>query len=203
MTKRSAIALRPSSWSKLTILPWVSRFFDFSHDKTPNLMVFSEISFWNEMFLCPIKTEVSTFPESMDNWLSMLNRNWFSSCKRRELRSSCSEEKSPMVPNPDPKTNERMTCHCFLRPIRRDHPSSFCTTHLLQTVQRRQQETSRRFCETLVSHMFFKCDEMSYSTALTVKTMLVFLEYIFQFFINKALPAPNSVHRQNFMGKKC
>ena len=31
--------------------------------------------------------------------------------------------------------------------------------------------------------------------------MLFFLEYIFQFFINKALPASNSVDRQNFMGK--
>ena len=31
--------------------------------------------------------------------------------------------------------------------------------------------------------------------------MLVFLEYIFQFFINNALPASNSVDRQNFMGK--
>ena len=49
--------------------------------------------------------------------------------------------------------------------------------------------------------MFFKCDEMSLSTALTVKTMLVFLEYIFQFFINKALTASNSVDRQNFVGK--
>ena len=54
-----------------------------------------------------------------------------------------------------------------------------------------------------VSHMFFKCDEMSKITAFTVKTMLVFVEYIFQFFINKALLASNSVHRQNFMGKKC
>ena len=26
---------------------------------------------------------------------------------------------------------------------------------------RKLQETSRRFCETLVGHMFFKCDEMS------------------------------------------
>ena len=32
--------------------------------------------------------------------------------------------------------------------------------------------------------------------------MLVFLEYFFQFFINKALPASNGVvNRQNFMGK--
>ena len=42
-------------------------------------------------------------------------------------------------------------------------------------------ETSRRFCETLVGHMFFKGDEMSQSTALTVKTMLAFLECIFHF----------------------
>ena len=32
-------------------------FFNFPHDKTPNLMVFSEISFWNEMFLCSIKKD--------------------------------------------------------------------------------------------------------------------------------------------------
>ena len=52
------------SWSKLTILPWFSRCFNFSHDKTPSLMVFSEISFWNEMFLCSIKTEMFTVAES-------------------------------------------------------------------------------------------------------------------------------------------
>ena len=47
-------------WSKLTILPWVSRFFNFSHDNTPTLMVFREISFWNEMFLCSLTTEMFT-----------------------------------------------------------------------------------------------------------------------------------------------
>ena len=31
--------------------------------------------------------------------------------------------------------------------------------------------------------------------------LVVFLEYIFQFLINKALLASNSVDRQNFMGK--
>ena len=31
--------------------------------------------------------------------------------------------------------------------------------------------------------------------------MLVFHEYIFQFFTNNALPASNSVDRQNFIGK--
>ena len=40
---------------ELSILSWVSQFFNFSHDKTPNLMVFRKISFWNEMFLCCIK----------------------------------------------------------------------------------------------------------------------------------------------------
>ena len=68
MTKRSAIALWLSSWSKLTILQWVSWFFSNfnSHDKlkAPNLMVFREISFWNEMSLCSIKTEMFTFAES-------------------------------------------------------------------------------------------------------------------------------------------
>ena len=61
MTKRSAIS---RSWSKLTILSWVSRFFNCSHDKTPSLMVVSEISCWNEMFLCSIKTEMFTVAES-------------------------------------------------------------------------------------------------------------------------------------------
>ena len=69
--------------------------FNFSYDKTPNLMVFSEISFWNEMFLCSIKTEMFTVD-------------------------------SPHV----------------------------------NAENRKLQETSRRFCETLVGHMFFKCDEM-------------------------------------------
>ena len=32
--------------------------------------------------------------------------------------------------------------------------------------------------------------------------MLVFLEYIFQFLINKALLASNGVDRQNFIGKR-
>ena len=53
------------SWPKLTILPWVSRCFNFSLDKTPNLMVFSEMSFWNEIFLCSIKTEMFTVAESL------------------------------------------------------------------------------------------------------------------------------------------
>ena len=63
------------------------------------------------------------------------------------------------------------------------------------------QESSRRFCETLVGHMFLNGDKMSYSTTLTLETMLVFLEYIFQFFINIAPPAVNSVDRKTFMGK--
>ena len=60
------------------------------------------------------------------------------------------------------------------------------------------QESSRRFCETLVGHMFLNGDKMSYSTTLTVETMLVFLEYIFQFFVNNAPPAVNRVDRENF-----
>ena len=85
--------------------------------------------------------------------------------------------------------------------LNRDSPR-VCKRRELEPVQGRQQETSRRFCMTLVGFMFFKCDEMSQSTALTVKNMLAFLEYIFQFFINKALPASNSVDRQNFVGKR-
>ena len=49
--------------------------------------------------------------------------------------------------------------------------------------------------------MFFKYNEMSLSTAFTVKTMLVFLQNIFQFFINKAQAALTTVNQQNFMGK--
>ena len=84
------------SWSKLTILPWVSRCFNFSHDKTPNLMVFSEISFWNEMFLCSIKTEMSTVAEM-----------W--------------------IVSDSPHVNAE---------------------------NRKLQETSRRFCEILVGHLY-------------------------------------------------
>ena len=65
MTKKLAIVILLLSWSKLTILPWVSRFFfNFSHDKTLNLIVFGEISFSNVMFLCSIKTEMFTGAES-------------------------------------------------------------------------------------------------------------------------------------------
>ena len=74
-----------------------------------------------------------------------------------------------------------------------------CSPHVIAE-DRKLQESSRRFCETLVGHMFLNGDKMSYSTTLPVETMLVFLEYIFQFFTNNALPAVNSVDRENFMG---
>ena len=35
--------------------------------------------------------------------------------------------------------------------------------------------------------IFFKCDELSSSTAFTFKTLLIFLEYIYEFLINTAL----------------
>ena len=53
-----------------------------------------------------------------------------------------------------------------------------------------------------VGHMFFKCEEMSVSAAFTFKPLSIFLEYIYEFLINTALPASNSVYRQNLMGKK-
>ena len=65
-------------WYKLTILPWVSGCFNFPHDKTPNLMVFNEISFRNEMFRCSIKRKC----------LLLLNRKWFSSCKHLESQAA-------------------------------------------------------------------------------------------------------------------
>ena len=46
-----------------------------------------------------------------------------------------------------------------------------------------------------VGHMFFKCEEMSKSAAFTVKPLSIFLEYIYEFLINTALPASNSVYR--------
>ena len=54
--------------------------------------------------------------------------------QQRRSRSSCSEEKSHwclrLTPN-NAKTTERMTCHCFLRPITRDIPSSSYSGHSL------------------------------------------------------------------------
>ena len=42
-------------------------------------------------------------------------------------------------------------------------------------------------------------NELKYS--FNCQNMFVFLEYIFQFFINNTLPASNGVNQQNFMGK--
>ena len=52
-----------------------------------------------------------------------------------------------------------------------------------------------------VGHMFFKCEEMSLSAAFTVKLLSIFFQYIYEFFINTALPASNSLYRQKVMGK--
>lgn len=38
-------------------------------------------------------------------------------------------------------------------------------------------------------------------TTFTVKTLLIFFEYISEFLINRSPPASNSVYQQNFMGK--
>ena len=48
---------------------------------------------------------------------------------------------------------------------------------------------------------FFKCDELSKSTAFTFKILLIFLEYIFEVLINTAPLASNSVYEQNFTAK--
>ena len=50
--------------------------------------------------------------------------------------------------------------------------------------------------------MFFKCEEMSLNTAFTVKTALIFLEYISEFLMNTAPSASKSVYRQDFIGEK-
>ena len=73
MMKTSAInALQLPKWSKLTIFSFFSR----PHYKTPNLTAFWEISFWNGMFLCWIKTEMFT----------VADRNWIFSCKCSTMR---------------------------------------------------------------------------------------------------------------------
>lgn len=48
--------------------------------------------------------------------------------------------------------------------------------------------------------MFSKCDEMSLSTAFTLKTMLFSSNTYFNF-VYKALPSSNTIQRQNFMAK--
>ena len=50
--------------------------------------------------------------------------------------------------------------------------------------------------------IFFKCDELSKSTAFTFNILLIFLEYLFEFLINTASPASDSVYQQNFTAKK-
>ena len=50
--------------------------------------------------------------------------------------------------------------------------------------------------------IFFKCDELSKSTAFTFNTLLIFLEYLFEFLINTAPPASDSVYQRNFTAKK-
>ena len=63
--KKQQLLFNSQAGPSLRFLPWISWFLHFSHDKTrPNLMVFSEISFWNEMFLCSIKMRLFTVAES-------------------------------------------------------------------------------------------------------------------------------------------
>ena len=61
MMKRSAIAPQLQAHDS-TVSGTI--FFISSHNKTPNLMVFRELSFWSEIFLCWMKTEMSTVAES-------------------------------------------------------------------------------------------------------------------------------------------
>ena len=61
-------------------------------------------------------------------------REWWEGEERKPFPAACSsclEAKSSLVHFPDPNNAEtmgRMTCHCFLRPIRRDLTSSSYTT---------------------------------------------------------------------------
>ena len=90
--ERSAIGPSPPklSRSKLTILPWDPWLLNFSHNTTLNLMVFSEILFWNEMFLCSIKWKC----------LVLLNRKWFKRLPEgfaRHLSAICSSNVTKWV----------------------------------------------------------------------------------------------------------
>ena len=49
--------------------------------------------------------------------------------------------------------------------------------------------------------IFFKCDELRKSTAFTFNTLLIFLEYLFEFLINTASPASDSLSTE-FYDKK-
>ena len=65
--------------------------------------------------------------------------------------------------------------------------------------------TRDRFIQILYNAVkiliFFKCDELSKSTAFTFSTLLIFLEYLFEFLINTASPASDSLSTE-FYGKK-
>ena len=62
-------------------------------------------------------------------------------------------------------------------PSAADHPTSFPSRLNL----RRHTEFREGLRDTLsigsVVHMFFKCDEMNWSSAFTLKTLLIFLKY--------------------------
>ena len=67
----------------------------------------------------------------------------------------------------------------------------------LQAVQCCQQETLRRFARYLISlcqPYVLQMQRNELSTTFIIKTLLIFLKYMFQFFINKALSASNSAH---------
>ena len=140
------------SWPKLTILPWVSRCFNFSLDKTPNLMVFSEMSFWNEIFLCSITTEMFTVAES----LACVQALHLGDIVKSTRTNGTGEEMR------ERGKGERSAAR-FARPNRRACSQATESQVILSRKRRdrKLQETSQRFCETLVGHTFFKVDEMS------------------------------------------
>ena len=81
------------------------------------------------------------------------------------------------------------------------HRIASCTTPPERDFATVLRDTFNIKCR-FIGHMFFKCEEMSVSAAFTVKPLSIFLEYIYEFLINTALPgASNSVYRQNLMGK--
>ena len=50
--------------------------------------------------------------------------------------------------------------------------------------------------------IFFKCDELKWSTAFRFNSLLIFLEHLFEFLINTTPPASDSIYQQKFTAKK-
>ena len=92
------------------------------------------------------------------------------------------------------KTIERMKCHCFLRPIRRDLPSTFCTT-LLNGVNH-----ISKYLRVLLLYKLFDLSDLQFANkAKQISHVLLLYEFIhvcgnlviFLYFMNTVEPRFN------------